>query len=92
MIATHIVELHTPVTHPNYARHALGERGVVSDYDDRGAMFTIDLEKQFVNGVARGAIQVTCWFVGKDQLGVEGERARHGDSLLLAAREFTRTV
>ena len=92
MITPNVVELDAPVTHSDYARHALGEGGVVSDHDDRGAMFTIDLEKQLVNRVARGDIQVSCGFVGKHQLWVDLERALHGNSLLFAARQLTGAV
>src|SRR6187431_326281 len=71
----YIVEFDTAIAHPDDARHAFGERGVVGDHDDGRAMFTIDLEKQLVNGVARGAVQVTRRLIGKHQLRVEGEGA-----------------
>jgi hypothetical protein len=51
VVVANVVEFDATVAHSHDARHAFGERGVVSNHDDSGAVFTIDLEEQLMNRI-----------------------------------------
>ena len=71
-------------------RHAVGEVGddahVVGDEDDRGAELVTAAAQQVEDLRLHGHVEGRCRFVRDDQLGIEHERHRDDDALLLAAR------
>ena len=62
------------------------------DHDDRLAEL-VDRAAQQVEDLGRGrGVEVAGRLVGEDHRGLGGERARHRDALLLAARQLGRAV
>ncbi len=68
------------------------ERLVVRDEDDRRARLVVHLAQHLEHELAGAEVQVAGRLVAEDQLGRLGERACHGDALLLAAGELRREV
>jgi hypothetical protein len=68
-----------------------GVRMAVRDHDNRGARLG-DVGQHAHHGIAVGCVEVAGRFVGQDELRCRNQRTRHGDALLLAARELLRQV
>jgi hypothetical protein len=65
---------------------------VVGDHHDGLAEVVDGSAHEGEDLVAGGRVEVPGRFVGEHDPGLAGQRPRHSDALLLAAREFTRTV
>ena len=60
--------------------------------DERGPTFAVEIEEE-VEDLPRGCgIEVARGLIGEDEAGLEEERARDRDALLLAAGELPRLV
>ena len=63
----------------------------MSHHDDRRP--TIEYAREHSHDrITVGRVEVSCRFVGEDQLGMSDQSAGNGDALLLAARELPRHV
>src|ERR1700761_3652072 len=65
---------------------------IVRDHHDRLAQVFVQLTQHFENDVGIFRVEVTRWFVGKQDFWFIDDGARDGDALLLAAGEFRRSV
>ena len=64
------------------------ELGVVGHEHERGAAAGVDRAQQIHDVAAVRGVEVPGRFVGEDDLGVVGQRARERHALLLAARQL----
>src|SRR5260370_1409463 len=71
---------------------AARQRHVMSDQDQGRAVGARQLEQQIHHLLAGRAVEIAGRLVGQQELGTAHEGARHGDPLLLAARELRRIV
>ena len=77
------------VDHPHDAARPAGHLVVVGDEDD-GRAAAVQVGKQLQDDLAGGGVEAARRLVREDQARPVGERARHRDLLLLAARQPAR--
>src|SRR5215212_9077238 len=76
------------VTPSSTAMIVSADRSVVGDHHDGLPELVDGATKQAEDLLRRRRVEVAGRLVGEDHRGLGGERARHGDALLLAAREL----
>ena len=82
--------LHEPTfVEVKYVPCVIGGLRIVRHHHDGLAVFTVQQREQVENFVRRIPVQVTRRFVADQQRRVRDQRARDGDTLPLAAGEFT---
>ena len=92
MLRHALVTDHQTVGDAQDAVAAPGQRHVVGDQDQGRALGARQLEQEVHHLLAGGAVEIAGRLVGQQELGPADEGARHGNPLLLAARELRRIV
>ena len=64
----------------------------MGDQDQRGPVFGAEIEQQIDDGGTGGTVKVASGFVRQQNVGAGHERAREGNALLFAARQFRRVM
>ena len=84
--------LQCPAFEPEDAIAGSGERRVVGDDHRRQAVFAMHLAEQGMQVTGGGFVEVAGRLIGEQDRRPADQRARHGDALLLAARQRARPM
>jgi len=58
---------------------------IMGHHDDGHSGFPVETDHQLQNFFGRNPVQITCWFIGHQNIRVRNHRPGNGHSLLLAA-------
>ena len=59
--------------------------GLVRHHEHRNTLVAVQFDEQFHNFVAAFAVEVACWFIGKQNIRTRDDGSSNGNTLLLAA-------